>query len=108
MDGQAGGTIYVTGLVFDFCVKETALFGREHFPNNKLLVLANLARASCDGVPGAPFICGETGINGKNVHVPGICKEGDGTLPFYHNVMKDYKAHGVTLAQYAIPATSQN
>jgi len=111
--------IYVTGLVYDYCVKETALFAKEaainckdtpSLPSNSALcmgahleggfdtqvtVLGNLARPSFDGKPGAPYVsavCGED-ADGS------FCTKGGGTTSAHKATMKDLTDLGVEVVR---------
>lgn len=82
------------GLVYDYCVKETAIFTRENHPEMQVVVLGHLTRPSFDGKPGAPytgFLC-----DGRDLG-HGFCSEGGGTKAAHEKVLKDYKSNGVAV-----------
>ncbi|CAJ1422500.1 unnamed protein product [Effrenium voratum] len=75
----------VVGLVYDYCVKETAIFTKEN-TDLEVTVLANLVRPSFDGKPGAPF----TGFlcDGEDLG-NGFCSAGGGTTAAHEKVLED-------------------
>merc|ERR1719436_447970 len=97
--------IIVVGLVYDWCVKETAIFAREmkDLPGSKKMtidttVLADMTRPSFDGKPGAPF----TGFacDGDAADREGdFCLEGGGTLRAHAKVLKEYRDIGVKVVR---------
>lgn len=106
--------IIVTGLVFDFCVKETSMFAMEAAAEAKAgrygwnaaghaeaHVLAHLARPSFDGKPGAPYsaaACHNSPAGGA--HKGNYCTRGSGTTALYKKVLKDYHSKGVKVVKF--------
>eukprot|EP00419_Tripos_fusus_P077683 CAMPEP_0172904242 /NCGR_PEP_ID=MMETSP1075-20121228/172209_1 /TAXON_ID=2916 /ORGANISM="Ceratium fusus, Strain PA161109" /LENGTH=563 /DNA_ID=CAMNT_0013761231 /DNA_START=20 /DNA_END=1711 /DNA_ORIENTATION=- len=117
--------IVTVGLVYDFCVKETAIFAREAknathpvthktYGNIEVTMLANLASPAFDGKPGAPYMC-EKGPGGPtwadkfhtDFRMPvdakdaegnpvwPYCKKGLGTTSSHEAAFADYKGAGV-------------
>eukprot|EP00439_Symbiodinium_sp_Y106_P062296 s793_g9.t1 len=92
--------IVVTGLVYDFCVKETAIFTRENSPSTEVWVLADLTRPSFDGKPGAPYTTGLCdGQDAEN----GYCAEGGGTKQWYKRVLQDFVNNDVKVKRLVEP-----
>lgn len=96
--------VIVVGLVYDFCVKETALFAQELDTGTdiKIQVPAGLVRPSFDGKPGSPYTnvaCVEP--DGK---VPNFCKKGGGTTPLLQSVAQDLKDGKVSLINIIQPS----
>lgn len=89
--------LVVVGLVYDFCVKETAIFTRENVPEMSVTVLADLTRPSFDGKPGAPYT--SDFCDGLKKEEDGFCSEGGGTKPLYQKVLEDYKTNDVTVTR---------
>lgn len=114
--------IFVVGLVYDFCVSETAIFGMEGLGlwtnfqqggetgvtrqmimeegNYGITVLTDLTRPSFDGKPGAPYtegICDGP----ADPTTPSFCTEGGGTVPSFLNFKRDMEASGVRVARRA-------
>lgn len=95
--------ILVVGLVFDFCVSETAIFASEAaeldvIPGADVHVLADYSRPSFDGKPGAPFtegIC--DGL--PDARTPSFCAEGGGTTRVYQNIAAEFEDNDVDLMQ---------
>mmetsp|Transcript_115526 Transcript_115526/g.274598 ORF Transcript_115526/g.274598 Transcript_115526/m.274598 type:complete len:425 (-) Transcript_115526:92-1366(-) len=87
----------VVGLVYDYCVKETAIFTKEN-TDLEVTVLANLVRPSFDGKPGAPF----TGFlcDGEDLG-NGFCSAGGGTTAAHEKVLEDYTANKVLFKRAA-------
>ncbi|CAE6945243.1 unnamed protein product [Symbiodinium sp. CCMP2456] len=92
--------IVVTGLVYDFCVKETAIFTRENSPSTEVWVLADLTRPSFDGKPGAPYT---TGLCDGEEADNGYCAEGGGTKKWYNRVLQDFLDNGVKVKRLVEP-----
>eukprot|EP00929_Paragymnodinium_shiwhaense_P007597 TRINITY_DN111507_c0_g1_i1.p1 TRINITY_DN111507_c0_g1~~TRINITY_DN111507_c0_g1_i1.p1 ORF type:complete len:481 (-),score=82.36 TRINITY_DN111507_c0_g1_i1:138-1580(-) len=97
--------LYTIGLVFDYCVKETAIFATEAASEGKWnaggkaesTVLAQLTRPSFDGKPGAPFV--PAICDGGDVE-DGLCMQGGGTTKLYQQVKKDYDDNGVKVTRF--------
>lgn len=92
--------IVVTGLVYDFCVKETAIFTRENSPSTEVWVLADLTRPSFDGKPGAPYT---TGLCDGQETENGYCAEGGGTKQWYRRVLQDFVDNDVKVKRLVEP-----
>ncbi|CAE7403131.1 SIDT2 [Symbiodinium natans] len=90
----------VIGLVYDFCVKETAIFTKENSPSTQVRVLADLTRPSFDGKPGAPYT---SGLCDGQESANGFCAEGGGTKPMYQRVLQDFLANGVEVKRLVEP-----
>lgn len=95
--------ILVVGLVFDFCVSETAIFASEAaelgiIAGVDVQVLADYTRPSFDGKPGAPYtegIC--DGL--PSARDPSFCGEGGGTTSLYQNIAAEFEENNVDLVQ---------
>lgn len=90
--------IVVVGLVYDFCVKETAIFAKELFAERPVSVLAHLTRPSFDGRPGAPYTA--AGCDGGLAEDDGFCTEGGGTRELFEKVLQDFSAIRVTAVRF--------
>lgn len=77
--------VIVTGLVFDFCVKETAFNAKKHFPG-KVIVPFELARPACEGGPLEAFIYPPAGL---------------GTKAIIERTVNEYWARGINLVKIA-------
>lgn len=94
--------IVALGLVFDFCVKETAIFATQLKLEPKsaplsATVLADLARPSFDGKPGVPYVgavCTAKTAEGD------YCTTGSGTTADHQNSLKDYQAAEVEVVRF--------
>jgi len=97
--------LYVVGLVYDFCVKETAIFGMEAAAEGKwkagrkadVKIIGNLARPSFDGKPGSPYttiVCDGGAADGS------FCSQGGGTTAAHKMHQADMKAGGVDLVRF--------
>jgi len=97
--------LYVVGLVYDFCVKETAIFGMEAAKEGKwnaggdaeVKVIGNLARPSFDGKPGSPYttiVCDGGAADGS------FCTQGGGTTIAHQKHKADMEAGGVDLVRF--------
>jgi len=103
--------IFVVGLVYDFCVSETAIFGMEglglwaDFEDGMndagIKVLTDLTRPSFDGKPGAPFTEGICDGSGGDPEQPSFCPEGGGTITAYERFKADMEASGVIVERRA-------
>jgi len=88
--------VVVVGLVYDFCVGETAMFGSDgrslwHATDPEITVLAELARPSFDGKPGSPFVC--------DTDPTGFCSDGGGTRPTFTQWKASMEANSVTVTR---------
>lgn len=113
--------IYVVGLVYDFCVAETAIFGMEglslwtNFEQTEsgitpevireqgyygVTVLTDLTRPSFDGKPGAPYTQGMCD-GSEDPANPAFCTEGAGTTQAHVNWKTDMEAAGVNVSRRA-------
>jgi len=98
MNERGIDNIIVVGLVYDFCVKETAIFATEAKEAGvlkkqpKVTVIADLTRPAFDGKPGAPYnsaACPTVGYGSS------FCEEGFGTTALHEQVLKDFEADNV-------------
>lgn len=101
--------IFVVGLVYDFCISETAIFGMEGLGlwasddgshDAGITVLTDLTRPSFDGKPGAPYTDGICD-GPQDPDLPGYCIEGGGTTQAFRNFKEDMVASGVIVARTA-------
>lgn len=114
--------VWVVGLVYDFCVSETAIFGMQglslwtDFEGNTeggitpevvreqgyygVTVLTDLTRPSFDGKPGAPFTAGICD-GPDDPENPAFCTEGGGTLPSFQRWKTEMEAVGVNVSRRA-------
>merc|ERR1719359_2020868 len=74
--------VIVTGLVLDFCVKETAFNVKKLFPDAEVVVPLELAHPACEG-----------GILPDFVYPP----LGLGTTPIIERTAQEYAARGIKL-----------
>ncbi|CAK9102970.1 unnamed protein product [Durusdinium trenchii] len=88
--------IVTVGLVYDYCVKETAIFTRENMPEMEVIVLSHLTRPSFDGKPGAPYTAAL--CDGRDLG-NGFCSEGGGTKAAHQKVLADYKSNDVAFVR---------
>lgn len=97
--------IFVVGLVYDFCVTETAIFAMEGVDNwytgsgaeggaTLVDILADFTRPSFDGKPGAPFTEG-TCDGSADPDVPSFCRVGGGTERLYDEFFSDCQTNNV-------------
>jgi len=102
--------IIVVGLVYDFCVKETAVFaseaarmviggleGWDAAGEAAVAVLADLTRPSFDGKPGFPYteeLCQDGRSEGA------YCTSGAGTVQTFGKVRDDLAANAVGVIRY--------
>lgn len=103
--------LIVVGLVFDFSVKETAIFATEALQAKdgwaasfesasngrevSVTVLGDLTRPAFDGKPGAPYNSGF--CNGE--HDGSFCTEGGGTAPTYKKILAEFGLNQVKLVR---------
>jgi nicotinamidase-related amidase len=92
------------GLVYDFCVKETAIFTKEWAQSEAKatkvdsIVLADYSRPSFDGKPGAPFVAAACGgkPDAKSWVAEGeFCLGGGGTMKLHEMVTAEFVNTGV-------------
>jgi len=95
--------VVVVGLTFDYSVGDTAIFATQAaavnvLPGLRVEVLADLARPSFDGKPGAPYAsqrCDAGRAKGN------LCTVGGGTLPAYKAWLYDLEGNGVDVWRLA-------
>lgn len=101
--------LVVVGLVYDFCVSETAIFGVEGSQlwldsgaaGGSITVLADLTRPSFDGKPGAPYTAGICDGH-QDPTQPAYCSAGGGTLANHNNFKFDLEANGVVVERQVL------
>lgn len=84
-------TVVVVGLVFDFCVKETAMFAKDAVASlEHTYIVRDLTLPAFNGRPGSPYakeFCALQESDGD------FCSSGGGTKPHFDHVLTDLANH---------------